>query len=174
MGLSRYLGSACKYGHHSGRTANTGNCVVCLKEQRRIYQNKRYKSDPESQLVKTREWKKLNSSRVTSLKRKWDLDNKEKVASYGSARRRHLIGREIGNFKDDLAKIYRDALEKSSPVDKFVVDHIYPLIGKDSCGLHVPWNLQVISKRENGKKYNKSPEEFYGLTSYELWQVLPT
>jgi hypothetical protein len=41
---------------------------------------------------------------------------------------------------------------------KYGVDHIHPLKGNGFNGLHVPWNLQVITCAENSKKNNKAPE----------------
>ena len=60
--------------------------------------------------------------------------------------------REEMKLKRDIAR----RLTKTTGI-LHVVDHIVPLQGENICGLHVPWNMQVITAEENSKKSNKFP-----------------
>lgn len=59
----------------------------------------------------------------------------------------------------DIAEIYDMAQRLTKLTGIYhVVDHAWPLKGKNSCGLHVPWNLQVVTHAFNVRKASKEPE----------------
>ena len=58
---------------------------------------------------------------------------------------------------NEIYKIYKKCQEMNIRGKKYSVDHIWPLKGKDFCGLHVPWNLRITTIEENSSKCNKRP-----------------
>jgi 5-methylcytosine-specific restriction endonuclease McrA len=66
--------------------------------------------------------------------------------------------------KKDISNIYQTAR-----LAKLRVDHIIPITNDFVCGLNVPWNLQLLTPEENGKKSNK----FDGTYNNETWKRGP-
>lgn len=78
--------------------------------------------------------------------------HRECVRAY-QARKRQAYSKWAN--KTEMRKFYELAEERFLETGiKHEVDHIIPLAGKNVCGLHNEFNLQVLTKDENRKKRN--------------------
>lgn len=101
-----------------------------------------------------------NRARRISQALVWAKNNPGKrraIMASNRVRRKNACVPLSPDAKDDLKRIY----EECPP--GYEVDHIFPINRKDSCGLHVPWNLQYLSRVDNQEKGNKLPKGLQGL-----------
>lgn len=167
-----YTGEACTRGHIALRKTK-GSCVECMKEDWKIDNAKRSEK-PKSEASKAagkryyernREMVKARANarpkhEVTSYKKKYKEANPELYKALVSVRkRRHREATPPWITKEqklEMRNLYLQAQQLTKLTgEKYEVDHKVPLIHPDVCGLHVPWNLIVITKEENLKKSNK-------------------
>ena len=66
----------------------------------------------------------------------------------------HLQATPPWGAADQRAQIKARCDEAASRDTTHHTDHIIPLVHPDVCGLHVPWNLQVLTAADNLRKSN--------------------
>lgn len=131
-----------------------------------LAQREHYAANRQEQIERKRQWRALNRERynaenreryaVTREKncaraRKWCKDNPEKNTAKTALRR----ARKLNATPSWLTKAQKRAISKfyeQAQIQGLTVYHIIPLRGKAVCGLHVPWNLQLLTKGENSRK----------------------
>lgn len=124
--------------------------------------NRRYiKANREGVRERDRRYRESNPEKRRELSRKWGARNPEKRAAYAAARKsRKLNATPPWADMAAIEAIYAERKRVSAETGiEHHVDHIVPLRGKHVCGLHVPWNLQILTASENIKKGNRLPHD---------------
>ena len=173
LGISHYYtGIPCKYGHIDLRNIRA-ECLICKKiewkKSNKIrLQNPKSKASKEAgsryyeknkELVKARANARPKEE-ISQYKKTYKINNPEYYKALVSVRRRkHRKATPkwiTASQKLAMRELYLQAQNLTKLTgERYVVDHIVPLINEAICGLHVPWNLRVITQKENLNKSNK-------------------
>ena len=115
--------------------------------------------------AKSREWRLANKERHKELVRNWYAKNPEwATIKEGKRRAAKLAAMPPWMTEEhfaDISAAYQKAKELTAETGvAHHVDHIIPLRHARVCGLHVPWNLRVITASENCAKGNRFDESW--------------
>ncbi len=134
---------------HAKRIANSPNFYAeryaKYKEQDLARAKLAYQANAEERKAKQRLWSKTNRGIANALSKRYKLKKAKATPLW-------LTSEQLYNMQCTY-KVAAQLSETSS--QKWHVDHIMPIRGKDVCGLHVPWNLQLLPAKMNMQKGNK-------------------
>jgi len=133
-----------------------GNAYKSAWKQRNAAANKALNdayrlNNKDKVLAACKTWRKANKEKAKAMAKSWRLRNRDKVVAQVNRRRCKRIS--ATPFWADHTKInliYKQAVESG-----LTVDHVIPLIHELVCGLHVHFNMQLLTLSENSSKGNK-------------------
>lgn len=127
-----------------------------------------YQENRDHVLARTGEIRRANLGRYNEATARYRKANPDKVAAK-AARRRAGLGRATPSWlsPDEHAQIeafYAESRRRTEETGvRHSVDHIFALNSPVMCGLHVPWNLCVMTLSENASKGNGPLLDLAGL-----------
>lgn len=133
-------------------------------ERLRANRKRAYHRNPEPIRAQASDYYSKNVDRVKAYQKKWRNENPAACLALKAKRRaRKLKATPNWLTREHHAEIEDFYLIASTLTahmgEPYHVDHIVPLKGSRVCGLHVPWNLQVLTGVENSRKKNRMPDE---------------
>lgn len=118
-----------------------------------------YKENKELFSARVRAYREQNPEKIKASRKNWEKENagrrREHVAFRRAMKKKATLSWLTKAHREKMVLYYKLA-KKLSKINNMAyhVDHIVPLQGSNVCGLHVPWNLQIIPATENLSKYN--------------------
>jgi hypothetical protein len=110
----------------------------------------------------------INYNRISEKKKLYKKNNKAKISAINNSRRIKKVQATFKHLLSDIEIIYKKAEELKKNGKSVQVDHIIPINHPLVCGLHNPWNLQILDTVDNLKKSNY----FDGTYENESWKNL--
>lgn len=143
----------CKKGHTGLRYKGNSGCVICAR-----IRAKEWAAQNRGAVAKnSKKYADKNRATVNARIKNWKEANQDKVRTQTATRRAlKKQAQPMWVNSSDLLRIYGQAKRLSDMIGiVYHVDHIVPLQSESVCGLHVPWNLQIIPAWQNLQKQNK-------------------
>lgn len=150
-------------------------CIICgnpTKQNTQVVTKLKYNKYCSSKCIKTA-YRITNKETDIKSKQKWVVNNPEKrklasdtyrkknksyYAEYASLRTRCMSNAKIKSLSEWDVFYIREFYDIAA-LRGLEVDHIIPIKHPLVCGLHVPENLQMLTRSQNAKKSNKFDED---------------
>lgn len=154
-----HTGRPCKHGHISDRQTSNSTCIDCNRSIALVH----YRRNSKSRIALVAEYRDKNPRKAKQWARRSYEKNKEAYCARSMERHTTKLQRMplwlTEQHRKEIRAVYKERDRLAEATGKvFHVDHIVPLRGETVSGLHVPWNLQILTAFDNLSKSNKFSE----------------
>lgn len=155
-GCSQILSTQMFYLSKNTKDGLRGKCKDCTNQRNNFW----YSQNKESVCRRTQQYKSQRRAAIREKGTEYYRLNKSKYLANYSKRLNCKRKATPAWLTKDQEKAIADYYWLANDLyaitgEKYHVDHIVPIQGKNVCGLHVPWNLQILPSDINISKSNR-------------------